>query len=286
MENVFNLIKHIQTRTGEYIDLNRLTFNLGKLCIDNIPISKKSTHRINYTCPNCNYDNIIHLPLFIRKIQHAVLTCKHCKDYVDVENNCTEEFKFEYYKKYLTFDEFNRIKHLIVSFQNTKFNAISDFEYKPMIKVGNQHKYIPQMYDKTRCVYEDIKNVVFNCEKCNSDFLSQELELHKNKYKIWCTSCTRVKKNQHVHYTKNCENVEIRYRKTYELQFIMLCNKYNIPIYNDTSSAYLYNIPGYNRKIEIRHKKKWNEILNNDIYIVYKNTLELQFECLKSNLIV
>lgn len=280
MEDIVSKIHFIKKQKGEDIDLSTFQVIEGQMCIDGVRISRKNTYKIGYTCQGCNKQNIIRLPLFVRKVYKRSLTCKHCRDYISLEEEeCNNEFKFEYYKKQLTLDEFERIKHLVVSFQHDKFTDISKFKYHPIVKIDHQKKYVPMFYDTERCVYEEIRHVVFKCEKCTNLFVSQELSLQKNKYKIWCKNCTHPKKMLNIHSTKNINGDIIYYRNTYELTFILKMSKLGICVKNDTTLPFCYVIPNFQRLVEIRHKKKYGENPSNH-YIVYSKTMDLQISVL------
>lgn len=280
MEDIVQRVKFIRKKNGDEIQLNTFQVIDGEMCLDGIRVSRKNTHRICYECPNCQKDNVIHLPLFIRKVQKNALTCKHCQGFVSMEDECNDEFKFEYYKHQLTLEEFERIRHLIVSFQNDKFSDLSNFEYKPIIKIENQKKYVPQLYDTERQVYEEIRNVVFKCEKCENQFVSQELSLQKNKYKIWCPNCTRPKKELVIHSMKNVNDVIVYYRNAHELKFLVAMRNAGIPVVNDVDIPFCYRLKGYDKLIEIRHKKKFGE-QKSDHYIIYSKTMDVQLNMIK-----
>lgn len=281
MEDIVTRVKFIRNKNGDLIPLEIFQVIEGQMCLDGVRVSRKNTHRICYNCPSCEKDNIIHLPLFIRKVQKNALTCKHCQGYVSFEDECNDEFKFEYYKRQLTLEEFERIQHLIISFQNDKFSFSekNNFEYKPIVKVGNQKKYVPQFYDLERQVYEEPRNIVFKCERCDNLFVCQELSLVKNKYKIWCKHCTQPKKVLKIHSMKNCNNDIVYYRNAYELKFLVAATKLGIPIVNDVDIPFCFKIPGYNRLVEIRHKKKHGE-QKSEHYLVYSTTMEIQLNIL------
>jgi hypothetical protein len=281
MEDIVQRIKFINKKGGEPVPLESFQVIDGEICLDGVRVSRKNTHKICYECPSCNKENIIHFPLFIRKVQKDALTCKHCQGYVSVEEECNDEFKFEYYKRQLTLDEFERIRHLVVSFQNDKFTDMSLFEYKPIIKVGNQNKYVPQLYDIKRDVYEEIRNIVFKCERCQNEFVSQELSLQKNRFKIWCRNCTVPKKELKIHSMKNCNNDIVYYRNAHELKFLVAFRNTGIPIVNDVNVPFCFRVDGYTRLIEIRHKKKFRE-QNSDHYIIYSKTMDTQIRILSN----
>lgn len=279
MEDIINCVKYIRKKDGTDVLLDSFSIINGEVCLNGIRVSKKNTHRICYECSNCKKDSIIHLPLFIRKIQKNSLTCKHCQEFISMEDDCNEEFKFEYYKRQLTIEEFERIRHLIISFQNNKFTDLSIFEYKPIVKIGNQKKYIPQFYDTKRNVYEEIRNITFKCEKCQNQFISQELSLQKNKYKIWCKNCTRPKKDLIIHSMKNCNDTIVYYRNAHELKFLVSFKNKGISVVNDINIPFCYRIKGYDKLIEIRHKKKFGE-QKSDHYIIYAKIMDIQLEML------
>lgn len=281
MEDIVSRIHYIKTQSNCDIDLSTFQIIDGEMCINGVRISRKNTYKICYTCQGCDKKNIIRLPLFVRKVYKNSLTCKHCRDYMSLEGKeeCNDEFKFEYYKKQLTFDEFERLKHLIVSFQHDKFSDISKFIYNPIVKIDHQKKYVPMLYDTERRVYEEIRHVVFKCEKCTNLFVCQELSLQKNKYKIWCKNCTHPKKTLNIHSTKNINGDIIYYRNTYELMFLLKMTKHGILVKNDESIPFCFAIPNFSRLVEIRHKKKYGE-QQSDHYIVYSKTIDLQINIL------
>lgn len=281
MEDIINRIHFIKRQTGEDIDLSTFQVIDGEMCIDGVRISRKNTYKICYTCYGCNKQNIIRLPLFVRKVYKNSLTCKHCREYISLEegDECNGEIKFEYYKKQLTFDEFERIKHLIVSFQHDKFSDMANFVYHPIVKIDHQKKHVPLLYDIDRNVYEEIRNIVFKCEKCTNLFVCQELSLQKNKYKIWCKSCTHPKKTFNIHSTKNINGDIIYYRNTYELSFLLKISKRGILVNNSETIPFCFVIPKFQRLVEVRHKKKYGEQPSNH-YIIYSKTMDTQIDIL------
>jgi transcription elongation factor Elf1 len=192
---------------------------------------------------------------------------------LEFEEEMDEEYKNNYFKKHLTYNDFERISNKIISFQNDKFIFDKNkFEYIPYIKIGNQTQFNPSFYDKERDMLEKINYIKFQCEQCNNYYTFRDLFKLKNKYKVLCQDCTFCNNTFKLRHTKNIINEKISYNSKYELKFIKYCNDNNIIIndgprlkYNHIISQKELNyvvdfyIPKLNIIIELKDNHKWHK---------------------------
>lgn len=280
-----------------------------KLKIDDKVISKNNSFTVSYNCILCNRENIVSLNNVTKKINKNIIMCRICKE-LDAEkqqnqsnfmiknnpqfgsykkmekqpktvleiisdsesefNNMSSDFIDDYYINHLTVDEFDYIKSKIISIQNGKFKDIDNFKYCPVVKCNNQARHIPMLYDIKRDVLEKIQYVTFKCEKCQNEFCNRDLEIQKNKIKIYCKNCTFCNNTFKIRAAKNCINDTITYQSKLELKFINFCNDNKIIIENGPAINYEWNnknrkyivdfyIPKLKMLIELKDDHIWHK---------------------------
>lgn len=272
-------------------------------------IKRNNSYRVNYLCSNCSRVNIVNLNNIIRKINRGILKCKTCVNLDEIKrhnhsiffkNYNTEEksnpsndnikltlrdkikhdkeqfdmedddYQVDYYNRHLTVDEYNNISSKIISFQNDKFQDISIFEYIPVVKIGNQTKYNPYIYDKTRDVLEKPNYIKYICDSCNSPYITRDLFKLKNKYKLLCKECSFCNKTFKIRPYKNIIKNRITYQGKFELKFIKYCNDNNIIVENGPRIKYTWNnsshtyivdfyIPNLGILIELKDNHIWHK---------------------------
>jgi hypothetical protein len=184
-----------------------------------------------------------------------------------------DDFKNNYFRKHLTRDEFERIRHKIYSFQHEKFADLSHFEYYPCVKIGNQSRFCPYMYDKTRDVLEKIQYIYYDCDCCGGRFYNRDLYIQKNKYKILCSDCNFTNNTFKLRNTTNCRDEKIQYQSQFEKKFICFCNEHNIIVQNGPVIHYDFNgLKRYKVDFQLPELKILVEIKDNHIW--HKQNLE------------
>lgn len=180
------------------------------------------------------------------------------------------DFQHTYFRKHLTLSDFDRIKNKIISIQNNKFTDISQFKYVSTLKIYNQTKYNPYLYDIKNDNFEKIQYIKYQCDTCDNTFINRDLYVQKNKLKILCQDCNFTNNIFKIHNTKNCNNEKITYQSKLELKFINYCNKNKILITNGPKINYIHNskqknyivdfyLPQINSLIEIKDNHCWHK---------------------------
>lgn len=180
-----------------------------------------------------------------------------------------DDFKENYFRKHLTFDEFERIKHKIVSFQHTKFTNISAFQYFPCVSINNQTRFNPYLYDSNRDVIEPINYIHYRCDVCEKEFYNRDLFIQKNKFKILCHDCNFTNNIFKIRSIKNIQNERITFQSKLEEKFIKFCNKNLILVQNGPRMPYKFNgksrvyrvdfqLPQLNMLIECKDDHIWH----------------------------
>lgn len=237
------MIKAIYKRdTKEQIDLKSI--NLNK-------ISRNNNFMCEYECSTCKRTNLVTFNVFTQKVKKQICICTTCshtgkQSLVDKLSDDNKEFKKQsiefkrnYFRKYLTPEEFTHIKNHMKSFQHEKFTNLDDFEYYPCVKTGDPCRYLPFLYDTKRDALEKIININFCCETCGEIFFNRELYAQKNKYKILCSSCGFTNNTFKLKNTINYRNEKVTYKSLFEKRFIDFCNDNKIVIRNDSSKFLL-----------------------------------------------
>lgn len=205
-------------------------------------------------------------------------------------NEMDDDFKDNYWRKYLDEIEFSRIKNRIVSFQNGKFTNIYDFEYYPVRKINNQTRFNPVLYSKNNDTLEKIMYIEWVCDVCNGKFIGRDLYTQKNRYKILCNSCSFTNDTFKLRNFKNIIDENILYQSKYELKFIKFCNENSIIVNDGPKLSYTWNnvdrkyvvdfmIKKINIIIELKDNHHWhNDQIDNGKWEARKNAAEMAVE--------
>lgn len=278
-----------------------------KLKIDNKLISKNNSFIVKYKCISCTSYHTVAFNNISKKINKNIIKCRICKE-LDNEKrkkqsqmmlnkhlsndvpieilkiNNTEfikisnsefneeetEFQHNYFRRHLNLNEFDRIKNKIISIQNNKFTDISQFQYISTLKIHNQTKYTPYLYNISNDTFEKIKYIQFKCDVCDNTFINRDLYIQKNKFKILCQDCNFTNNIFKIRNTKNCNNEKITYQSKLELKFIAYCNKNKIQVKNGPKINYIHDskqkkyivdfyLPQLNSLIEIKDNHCWHK---------------------------
>lgn len=177
-------------------------------------------------------------------------------------------FKDAYFKKHLTFEEFELLRPKIVSFGNYKF-SIENFRYIPAFNCSNGTLYAPRVFDSNTDLLEKIDYIEYKCDSCQNNFINRDLYIQKGRFNVFCRECLFVRDIFKLRITKNCIDDNILYQSLLELKFIKACNELNIPIYNGPVIPYTWNdsprryrvdfmIPELHILIEIKDDHIWH----------------------------
>jgi DNA-directed RNA polymerase subunit RPC12/RpoP len=271
----------IHTKDDVVIEIKKILSNgfnepIWRLCCNERIYTKNSKVNVTYKCIECDRVNTVTLLLFLRKIHRNITKCNTCKNLVEskrqkhsewmkgdkvpkvktVRKACPkdliaeslaefeamdDDFKGDYFRKYMTHDEYIRIKSKICSFQHKKFVNMDEFQYLPILKVNNQFRFYPSMYHKGRDCFEKLSYITFKCDSCGNEFENKTLEVQKNKYKIFCQECNFTNNTFKIRTHKNCVGDTILYQSQFEKKFIDFCNTHHIIIHNGPKIEYVWN---------------------------------------------
>ena len=179
-----------------------------------------------------------------------------------------EDFQNTYLLKYLSEEEFERIRYKIISVNNDKIKDLSKYKYVFNFKSNNQTIFNPQLVNFEENLLEKPVNIKFQCENCDNHFISRELYSQKNKYKILCKDCSFCNKTFKIRNMKNILNEKVIYQSQFEKKFITYCNENNIVIKNGDTIEYEwkdkklkykidFKIPDKKLLIELKDKHIW-----------------------------
>ena len=263
-----------------------------KLIIDNKTISRNNSYIVSYKCLLCPVVSKITLNLFLRKIYNNMRRCNYCRENSDEKKSKhsermrsgikveikqlireysvselvelskklwdkqDDEFQQVYIKKYLTLEEYIRIKDKIISFGNGKIVDIEKYEYIFNFKSNNQALFNPKLVDKENNLIENPSYITFKCECCNSLFASRDLYTQKNRYKMLCNDCSFSNKTFKIRSMPNCNQEKVTYQSNFEKKIIVFCNEQKIPIYNGDRIKYEWNDKTLIYKIDFKIPSK------------------------------
>lgn len=236
---------------------------IKKMVIDDKEISRNNSYCVQYTCDTCSLSSIITLNLYMRKINKN--GCHNCRNYQEEKilkqtetlrktleegklkkeitlqdkidrtlqdwDNEDEEFKEKYNLKYIINEEFECIKHKIISVNNGANILNEDWKYMYNFRINNQTKYNPMIINLKENIVCPIHYVKFECENCGEHFINRDLYIQKNRIKIMCKNCTFCNKTYKVK-TLKVFNETVKYNSNYEKRFILWCKEKGIHIKN------------------------------------------------------
>ncbi len=313
-DDCFTIKKVYDRKTKEELDVDKLCFDsiiheysntkkrIFRLFHDNVLITRNNSFMCEYECKTCSRLQVVTLNNMCRKKNKNIMFCMTCKEHDPDKSHPGEkqslydrllndqkdfdkeddDFKMNYFRKHLSNEEFMNLSSKIRSFQNDKFSNLEDFEYFPCVKIGNQNRFNPYLYDKTRDVLEKCCYIKFVCECCGSTFKSRDLFSQKNKYKLLCNDCSFTNNILKIRYTTTFSGKRIRFQSHFEKKFIDFCNENEIEIENGPNVSYTFDkqrvyrvgfqLPSIKFLIEVqdnhtRHKKqiedgKWESKIN------------------------
>jgi hypothetical protein len=187
--------------------------------------------------------------------------------------NEDDDYKQKYFLHHLSFEEFDRIKTKIVGISNNKINGteLDKWMYYPHFKIGNQTKYNPILYNIETNVIEKPLYISYNCEGCDNIFTNRDLEVQKNKIKIYCQDCLLSNKIFKIRHIRLKNGNKIKYQSNPEKKFIEWCEEEDILIQNGPAISYNCNdkkskyyvdfeLPELKMLIEIKDNHIWHKM--------------------------
>lgn len=179
--------------------------------------------------------------------------------------NEDDDFRDDYFHHHLTQDDFERIRSRIKGIGNNKITDLSGWSYEPCYKVFNQTKYTPMMIQRNTEVVEKPLYISFACENCECIFIHRDLEVIKNKIKIFCKECSFTNKIFALRRHKMTNGESIYWQSIPEKRFIEWCEENSIPIKNGPRISYEFDNKQrtYRVDFELPTKKMLIEIKDN-----------------------
>lgn len=282
---------------------------IKKMVIDDKEISRNNSYCVQYTCDTCSLSSVITLNLYMRKINKN--GCQNCRNYQEEKilkqtetlrktleegklkkeitlqdkidkslqdwDNEDEEFKEKYNIKYITNEEFECIKHKIISVNNGANILNEDWKYMYNFRINNQMKYNPMIINLKENIVCPIHYVKFECENCGEHFINRDLYIQKNRIKIMCKNCTFCNKTYKVK-TLKVFNETVKYNSNYEKRFILWCKEKGVPIKNGPVIPYRWKDGEHKYFVDFQIGDMVIEFKDNHHYHCKKNVLEGKFK--------
>lgn len=189
------------------------------------------------------------------------------KSQIDWDNE-DDDYKDLYFRMHLSSDEFERIRHLIKGVNNNKLTNLSQWEYYPYYRIYNQTRYTPMLMNKCTNTIEKPYYVSFECESCGEIFTHRDLEVVKNKLKVFCRECSFTNTTFLIRNTTLKDGTKIRWQSLQEKRFIEWCDDNSIKIINGPKILYSFmekereyrvdfELPEYKTLVEIKDNHCW-----------------------------
>jgi hypothetical protein len=179
-----------------------------------------------------------------------------------------EEFRSTYKLCHLTIDEFECIRHLIQDVNKGKVKNLTGWSYFPHYRVWNQTKFTPMLIHMESNTIEKPYYIKFACENCGEHFEHRDLEVIKNKKKIYCRECSFTNKTFRIRNMTLKDGTKILWQSVQERRFIEWCEDHNVQIKNGPKIPYEFNgatkeyrvdfeLPKLKQLIEIKDNHCW-----------------------------
>ena len=207
-------------------------------------------------------------------VKPAKVSHKTISEHLDFSKSEWEKEDIEFINNYnfthLSLEEFSNILPKIKGVGNSKLVNLEGWSYFPNYRVFNQTRYTPMLVNLTTNVVEKPQYITFDCENCSNSFTHRDLEIVKNKLKIFCQGCTLTNRTFRLrsHITKN--GTKILWQSIPERRFIEWCDEHSIEIKNGPAIQYMFQgkmhayrvdfeLPTFKRLIEIKDNHCWHK---------------------------
>lgn len=175
------------------------------------------------------------------------------------------EFTNHYNFVHLSEKEFINILSKIKGIANSKIVNLEGWIYFPYYRVFNQTRYTPMLINLKDNIIEKPQYITFECENCGNSFTHRDLEIVKNKLKLFCQTCTLTNRTFRLrsYVTKN--GTKILWQSNPEKRFIVWCEEQSIEIKNGPTIQYKFQdkVHSYRVDFELPLLKKLIEIKDN-----------------------
>jgi hypothetical protein len=239
---------------------------IWRLVIGDRVIKKNNTYVVHYRCGRCAREHVEALNSLMKKVNKGYdvgASCVACvgqgsmgsmggmgggdrgcgnsgslSSLVDdaerrFRTQMDDDFARMYFRKYLTVEEFDRLRPNILSFGGGKFTDVQAYAYVPCAGVpGKTDAFLPALYDARRDVVEKCLDFELRCDACATTFRCREIFAHKNRWKVLCEGCKFADEVPRYHYWDNCEGRQLSYANKIELNTIKFCNDHGIVLEN------------------------------------------------------
>jgi len=222
-----------------------------------------------------NFTAIMNNEYTTSKIHPKLFSAKELLDYSRKEwENETDEFKEIYFLKHLTCEEFETQRIKIKSVGNGKIVDLAGWTYIPFIRIFNQAKYVPVLFNEATNSLERPYYLSFDCENCSNEVIHRDLEVIKNKIKIWCKDCSLSNETFKIRKLTLRNGTSIFWQSIPERRFIEWCEENNIEIKNGPKLKYTLDSVSHIYKVdfELPSKKIFIEIKDNHCW--YKQQIK------------
>lgn len=272
--------------------------DIWHVTINDIKLKKTSKYLISYNCPTCNKISTISTTCFLRKVRNCRPGCFQCsvirlnstnyppKEKIEKKkltikefheqsiidfNLYPEDYKNSFLLSHLSSDDYNRLKSKIISFGNSKYKDLDNYEFWPILKVNNQMKFSSVLYDIINNSIFKTDQPIIRCDNCEKTWRAKSLESFKNDHKILCHDCKLCNKIFKIRPIKNALNNVIIYQSKLEHKFIEWCNNKNIVVTNGPNVEYFFNEKTRKYRVDFKIDKILIEI--KDYHIWHKNQI-------------
>lgn len=273
-----------------------------KMClyINGKHASKHTPYLISYECGTCHSHVEVGMSQIIRHLQKEKPRCRYCvnleeekrlnqsifmsnketnKDiitHVNISSLSKKELKSvyekefaeeidhdEYYSYHLTEEEFQRLRHGIISISET-------VEYWPVWKCNNQMRYTAMTYNPVTDHIDKVYNLKCKCDVCDTIFPIKNLHSLKNKYKLLCKECSFCRFIFKKRSIVNLRGEKVVVQCKQEINFVYWCNENNIIVINGPKLKYVwkeinctyhvdFELPEINWLIELKDNHCWHQ---------------------------
>lgn len=205
---------------------------------------------------------------------HEKLKIKTLSEHI--EYSCREwnsediNFVNHYNLVHLDTIEFARILPKIKGVGNGKITDLSNWIYFPYYRVFNQTRFTPMLVNDVEQLVEKPSYITFECENCENIFTHRDLEIVKNKLKIYCQTCTLTNKSFKLRPYTLKDGTKILWQSIPERRFIEWCEEQRIIVRNGPQIDYIFNkkshkyrvdfeLPLHKKIIEIKDNHCWHQ---------------------------
>jgi hypothetical protein len=237
-----------------------------------------------YCCVNKNSEKCQNQSEFMKQNMSSILEGTYTKkepvskktleEYLNFSDKCWEkediEFQNHYNLKHISLDDFEGLRGKIKGIGNGKLTDLKGWIYFHHYRIFNQTRYTPMLIDVSNQIIEKPQYVTFECENCGCHFNHRDLEIVKNKRKLFCQQCSLTNRTFHLRSYKMRNGSCILWQSHLEKKFIEWCEQNSISIQNGPVISYVFQekshkyrvdfeLPQYKMLIEMKDNHCWHQ---------------------------